>query len=116
MDPVSPTPSLDFARNAALLHIPPEIYLKILNKAIGQTQKDLADLESALPVGNFDVIQSISHRLKGDYDNLRITLVSDVARELNQVVKEKQDKDQLMALIARLQSNFAVLKQKLSAV
>lgn len=105
---------LDSEQNAQSLKIPKEIYLRILGKAVAQTQADIKDMEAALPVGDFEKIQSISHRLKGDYDNMRITTLSAIVKKLNEEVKAGRDKEKMSGLLAQFKNDFAQLETELA--
>lgn len=90
--------------------------MRILAKAVTQTQKDLMDLEAALAVGNFDTVQSLSHRLKGDYGNMRVMALSSVARDLNIIAKTTKDKEQSLSLLKTFHDYFQQLQQALQEV
>lgn len=100
--------------NAACLKIPKDIYLRILSKAVAQTQVDIRDLEAALPVNDMDKVQSISHRWKGDYDNMRVSVLSAIAKKLNEEVKTTRDKDNILALLGEFRAQFSLLESELS--
>ncbi len=100
---------IDLDQNSASLKISKEIYLRILDKALGQTQKDILDLEAALPIADFSKVESIAHRWKGDYDNMRLTVLSSIARKINEIAKTTQDKEKLTQLI----SEFKIYYQQL---
>lgn len=107
---------LDPEQNAESLKIPKDIYLRILGKAIAQTQIDIKDLETALPFSDFEKIQSISHRWKGDYDNMRITALAIVARQLNLEVKAGRDKDKIIAFLTEFKDIFFQLQTELTNI
>ena len=102
-------------QNADSLKIPKDIYLRILGKAMSQTQVDIKDMETALPIADFDKIQSISHRWKGDYDNMRITTLSMIAREMNQEVKSGRDKEKIAGFLSKFKDIFFQLETELAA-
>ena len=102
-------------QNAESLKIPREIYLRILGKAVTQTQTDIKDMEAALPFADFDKIQSISHRWKGDYDNMRITPLAILARQLNLEVKTGRDKEKIVEFLTQFTQVFFQLETELAA-
>ena len=102
---------VNFEENSATLKIGKDIYLRILQKAIAQTQQDVPELEKALEANDFETIQSISHRLKGDFDNLRITDLSTVARAINENVKSDQDKEKITGLFEEFRKLFLELEK-----
>ena len=107
---------IDLAQNSASLKISPQIYLRILGKALEQTEKDLLDIEKALAVPDFTTVQSIAHRLKGDYANMRVTELSQAAKQMNDVAKTTQDKQQISSALQQFKSYFAGLQNYLKKV
>ena len=105
---------VDVAQNSASLHISEEIYVRILGKALTQTTQDLTDLEAAIPLDDFEKVRAIAHRLKGDYDNMRITVLSGLAKEINEIAKTSKDKDLLMKSVSEFSRLFEQLKQKIT--
>ena len=103
---------IDIAQNSASLHISEDIYVRILGKAVEQTQRDITDLETAIPIDDFEKIRAIAHRLKGDYDNMRITALSSLAKEINEVAKTSKDREQLLRLVTEFSGLFEQLKEK----
>ena len=102
---------IDLEQNSKDLKIGKDIYVRILSKAMDQTKQDIQELEAALPVENFDLIQAISHRWKGDYDNMRIVTLSSVAKEMNEIVRSSQDKERIVVLLDDFRSAFAKLQE-----
>ena len=103
--------TIDVDKNCEQLKIGRDIYLRILNKAVVQTTGDMVDLEKALNGGDWDTVQKVSHRLKGDYDNMRITDLSTVARTMNVMVKSGQiNQAELTGLFNTLSVTFQELK------
>jgi HPt (histidine-containing phosphotransfer) domain-containing protein len=89
--PVSQPFTLDLEKNSLSLSISKEIYLRILSKAVRQTEKDIDDLDACLVQEDFKTVQAISHRLKGDFDNMRIVALSSLAAQMNEMAKSNQD-------------------------
>jgi HPt (histidine-containing phosphotransfer) domain-containing protein len=104
---------LDFEQLSLLLKIPKEAYIRILGKAVAQTQEDIHQLEAALPVGDFEKIQAIAHRLKGDYDNMRIPALSLIARQMNELAKTTRDKSAINDLLTKFKDLFLKLQKSL---
>ncbi len=99
-------------KNCEQLKIGRDIYLRILNKAVVQTTTDIAALGKALNGEDWDTVQKLSHRLKGDYDNMRITDLSSVARTMNVMVKSGNiNQAELSGLFTVLSGVFKELKQ-----
>lgn len=105
---------LDILQNCASLHISEDIYLRILGKAVEQTQRDMVELEAAIPGEDFDKIRAIAHRLKGDYDNMRIPVLSLIAKEINEIAKTSKDKERLWRLLVEFNALFEQLKDKIT--
>ncbi len=105
---------LDPQANAESLKIPKDIYLRILSKAVAQTQIDIKQVEEALPFSDLEKIQSISHRWKGDYDNMRITTLAMIARALNQEVKTSRDKEKIFAFLKQFKDVFFQIEAELA--
>jgi HPt (histidine-containing phosphotransfer) domain-containing protein len=99
--------------NCAALKINRAIYLRILGKAVEQTQKDLIEIDSALAQGKFDIVQALAHRFKGDYGNMRIASLSSIARELNELAKTTQDPAQAAMLLQTFKAHFQQLQDGL---
>ncbi len=96
------------------MKIPKDIYLRILSKAVAQTQIDIREMETALPFLDLEKIQSISHRWKGDYDNMRITTLAMIARALNQEVKGGRDKEKIFTFLKQFKELFFQLETELA--
>ena len=100
----------DLEKNSQELKITIDIYKRILTSAIEQTQNDISDIESVLADAEFEKIAEISHRIKGDYGNMRIEQLSSLAREMQRISKEEKDKEQLLMLINEFKNFFSQLK------
>lgn len=101
---------VDFEKNSGSLKISQDIYLRILRKAVEQTHRDLAQFEGALQADDFETLKSISHRLKGDYDNLRITDLSSLARAINDSAKSGGDKEKIAGWFEEFRKRFRELE------
>ncbi len=111
---MSATLNFNAEQNSASLGITPAIYFRILQKAVAQTTEDLKKMEAALPVNDFTVIKAVTHKLKGDYDNLRITNMSDLAREMDELAKKEQSNDVILELLEKFTAYFEQLKKIVS--
>jgi len=106
-------PIFDTTRASAELKIKPEIYVRILNNALKQTDGDLENLKQAHAQNNVDQVQAISHRLKGDYANLRIQPLSEVAARLNVLAKGEYQPDQGARLIQEFADIYNRIKPQI---
>jgi len=105
---------IDIEKNSADLKIDQGIYLKIVGKAIEQTDEDLGDFEEGLTAGDVDVVQRLSHRWKGDFDNLRITDLSGIAKQINDLVKETAKLEEIKGLYGSFKTAYEGLKNDLN--
>ena len=103
--------SINIEKNCLNLNINKEIYLRILDKAITQTNDDIQMIDQAFTSHDVDKIQTISHRWKGDYDNLRIVELSNIAKELNLIARTNKDMTQMQKLYETFRANFVSLKK-----
>ncbi len=101
--------------NSQALQIPPEIYRRILGKAVEQTRQDIPQIETAFGVDDIDTIQTISHRWKGDYDNLRMTSLAQAARTVNTEAKGGRDKEVMTSGYEQFKALFNDMAQKLGS-
>lgn len=99
--------------NSQALQIPPEIYRRILTKAVDQTRQDIPRVDAAFTAGDIDTIQTVSHRWKGDYDNLRITPLAQTARRINNEAKGGQDKGAMTTDYEQFKTLFNQMTQRL---
>jgi len=92
------------------LKISEAIYLKIVARAIEQTSLDLVALKQAYESSDLQSLQAISHRLKGDYANLRADLLSQIARHLNDLSRGDYRPEQAGVLIHEFEEAFQQFK------
>lgn len=92
---------MDFSIETACeeLKIKKEIYVRIAARALEQTPADVAELQRAHDAQDIDTVQTISHRLKGDFANLRMKALSAAAGELNAMAKAEYDTVRALELI-----------------
>ena len=105
---------IDFGKNAQELNISKEIYLRILCKGIVQTQTDVENLNNALQNNDHTKIKEVTHKLKGDYGNLRIEAISSLAKAIEDIVKTQQGLEKMPDLFKELNSQFNQLKKLVS--
>lgn len=101
---------LEISQNSSSLSITPEIYLRILQKAVQQTAHDIREMETALPVDDFAKVKAVAHKMKGDYDNLRITDMASIAHEIDAIAKSTQDKEKIALLLNDFMMYFEQLR------
>ncbi|MCK5580022.1 MAG: hypothetical protein KAJ18_01970 [Candidatus Omnitrophica bacterium] len=107
--------AFDFEKNSAELSISTDIYIKILSKAVGQTVGDLEFLDDALAQDDFVNAQNITHRLKGDYANMRIMSLSNSAKQMNDNIRSTPDKEIILSWLMKFKAAFKLLQEKLGA-
>jgi hypothetical protein len=105
---------IDLEQNSASLQINKDVYVRILTRALEQTQQDIYDLSAALPIDDFEKFQAITHRLKGDYDNMRIASLSTLAKEMNNLVRTNPDKEKLSVLLDNFKECFIKLQEHIA--
>ncbi len=106
---------LDVSHACAQLKIPQEIYLRILVRAVEHTAVDLSELEQAVVHDNIATVQAVSHRLKGDFANLRVDDISATAKALNDSSKGgTYNKIQAGELVQTLIGQIKGLQQQLT--
>ena len=91
-----------------------EVYLKLLVTAMTDLQKDVDLLRAAIAEGNLERVQQISHRIKGTSSNFRLTDIMVPAAELNDRSKKGTDPSSYPALMASIESAYAVYQQGLA--
>jgi len=104
--------NFNIEQNCQSLSISPEIYQRILKKAIVQTTDDVKNLKEAVEQENFESIGSISHRLKGDYANLRIDDMSSIAKDILEESKGEKNREKITSLFSEFVNFFDELKEK----
>ena len=105
----------DIRKACEELKITKDIYLRITVSAIEQTTNDVARLREAFSANNMDEICVIAHRLKGDYANLRVTVLSEIATQLNVLVKGEYDSQMVYNLIERFSEAFQRYQQQIKS-
>jgi len=93
----------------AELKIGREIYLRIMKRALEQTRGDIEKLHAAHAANDIAVVQSVAHRLKGDYANLRIRTLSAEANTLNLLAKGEYEPQKALELIHAIETVFKEL-------
>lgn len=111
----SPQLNINIEANSKDLNIKPQIYVRVLQKAVLQTSQDILALETALPVDDYDQVKAIAHKFKGDYDNLRITDMSSLARQIEDIAKNSRDKEKIAGLTQNFIGYFDQLKKIVEA-
>ena len=104
--------TLDVDANSADLKISKDIYIRILDKAMSQTELDLQELRAAVTNNDLEKVQLLSHRMKGDYANLRIQSLSLAAKVMNDAMKESRpDSAVLLKMYEEIAGVFRQIKQ-----
>jgi len=107
---------ISLAQNAAQLKIDPAVYLRILKLALAQTDSDLSTVARALEQNDQAVIQTISHRWKGDFANLRLDSLSATAQQINAHAKAGADLILIKAIYERFLLEFQELKNQVAGI
>ncbi len=101
---------IDFDLKSKELSITKEIYLRILKKAIAQASEDVETLQTAIHDNNAEQAQTISHRFKGDFANLRIDEISGPAKMINDIAKTGCINDVVKESFQKIQDTIEQLK------
>jgi len=96
------------------LHIPPEVYERIIRNSLVTTQKDLDDLKAAMAEDNYKEMQAIAHRLKGIYSNLRVEELHAAAEQMEAAAKTGKKKNDFIRFFEEFGAHFAELKDFLN--
>lgn len=102
--------------NSEILHIPEDTYKKILLTSLDQTESDVKNMEEALREKDYPEIQSLAHRVKGVYANLRLTDISEAAAQMERAAKEEGSWATIEEAFRCLSNNFQGLKDSLMAL
>jgi len=108
--------NFNIKENCTDLSIDQNIYLRILDKAITQTNEDIKCLKESLAQADIDTIQSISHRLKGDFANLRIDELSTIAKDINNISKSDKNINRMAELLSSFHKKFDILTQMVEKI
>jgi len=93
------------------LHVPKEVYLRIVRKSFETTTKDIQDLSAAIFADDYAIMAAVAHRLKGTYGNLRIMDLSVLAQQMNELAKSKQGKEKIAAFLEQFKICFAQVQK-----
>jgi len=89
--------------NSRALHIPAQVYLKIVETSFEEGHPDILTLERSIDTADYDSIKKIAHRLKGVYSNLKLEDVSTPAQSIDELAKSEGD-------IAKIKEDYIQLK------
>jgi PAS domain S-box-containing protein len=97
------TPGVDLAWGLKLLRNNSEKYLKLLRFLCQSAAESVKLLNSSLAAGDREAALRVAHNLKGSAGNLGLTTLYDIAREINDLLRQPDfDQPRVMALLARL--------------
>lgn len=92
------------------LHIPAEVYAKILSASFETADKDVVELTAAVESGDYAAMSTIGHRVKGVFSNLRIMEVSEPAAKIDSLAKEQGDLEMIKQSLSELSSAYPTIK------
>jgi HPt (histidine-containing phosphotransfer) domain-containing protein len=95
------------------LHIPPEVYRRILEKSLTTTAEDIVLLQKVVSEGNYDQVRFVAHRLKGIYSNLHIEELRQAAEALQTAAKSDPQAEEIGRLFQVFCEGFEELKTSL---
>jgi HPt (histidine-containing phosphotransfer) domain-containing protein len=91
------------------MFLPGDIFMEMLESSIDPTRQDLAVLQSAILDQNWESIQTVSHRLKGVFGNLRLDDLGGAAGRMNHLAKNKEGHEEIKKIFADFQKQFSLL-------
>lgn len=94
------------------LQLPLEVFMEIVNESMEPTKQDMAALDDAVASGNFKDIQTVSHKLKGTFGNLRLDSLVSKSKRINDLSKQEEGIDEIRQLLPSLSEDF----EKFSAI
>src|SRR5690606_24804862 len=90
------------ARAAAMDQIDPSI-VHLVPKYVTNRRKDMADLQSAAARGDYEFIERLGHKLKGNAETFGFTHLGKIGRELESAARERQPQ-RIHALLSDMKS------------
>ncbi|MBF0503588.1 MAG: Hpt domain-containing protein [Candidatus Omnitrophica bacterium] len=97
-------------QNSKALQLPVLIYLRIASSAIKEAEADIANLEKAIAGNDFTSIDQASHQIKGVFANLRLTVISEPATDINNWARQQANIDQMKEALTGLKTAYEKLK------
>jgi two-component system sensor histidine kinase/response regulator len=85
------------------LQLPLEVYLRLAQKALDESRDALPELEKAMDAGDFAVIQTITHKLKGTCGTVHLNMIAMPAGQINDLAKKNDG-------LARMRELFPLLR------
>lgn|SRR3989338_368105 len=103
--------NFDKTQVSRILHIPQEVYERIVRNSFTPTQQDIINLETAISKDDYKTMHAIAHRLKGTYSNLRVDVLATAAKQMNEVAITGQGKEEIAGLLGNFKKEFEELKK-----
>ncbi len=107
---------LDISKIVTELGIGKEVVVELLNEYLKESEVLLTKLGVAIASGDYAVMISTAHTLKGSAGNLRMTPIQDTARGIEMAAKEKKDKATMEPQVVALKALHEELRTILGNV
>ena len=107
---------IDLNKIEAELGIGKDVVVELLKEYLKESEGLLSKLEAAVASGDYAVMVSTAHTLKGSAGNLRVTSIQDAARTVEMAAREKKDKAAMEPQVGALKILHSELKTLLERV
>ena len=98
------------------LCITKEIYIRIITKAFDQTDDDIQSISNALANNDFETISAATHRLKGDYNNMRLSELALIAKKIEEISKNNKNIEEIGLLLEEFKVLYNKIKNFISSI
>ena len=110
------TPGVDLARGLRMLRNRKDRYVELLGRFSLSNAESLSAIRSNLASGDQATLARAVHSLKGAAGNLGLNALHDVAKELDELLRQaKPDEDRVRSLIDQLETNTQKLAEILGS-
>ena len=88
------------------MELPLDVFMEIVNESLPPTKEDMDALGQTVESGNYDDIQTVSHKLKGTFGNLRLDHMAGPAGRINDLSKESTGIEEIKEIYPALKEDF----------
>jgi HPt (histidine-containing phosphotransfer) domain-containing protein len=92
------------------LSLDEETYVSFLNTLFTEGSEDIQKFSEAVESEDFETIQALSHRLKGEYGNIRLNVLAEPAVEIHNLTLNGGSIEQIRTSFAQLHSAYTQLR------
>ncbi|MBF0491070.1 MAG: Hpt domain-containing protein [Candidatus Omnitrophica bacterium] len=101
--------------NSKDLHCPLEVYIKIIHTALEEGFEDMLSLEKNIADNNCIQIEDVSHKIKGVFANLRLSMVSSPATQINNLAKHQGSIEEMRKFFSQTKAALEDLKSEIDS-